>query len=83
VVGRDVPVEIRIDLHLLEEPIRQSDLAGGVGPFPIRLPRTERRTDQDTEDTPDQETDDEVAAAAAGGGHDRKECHVGSVLHAA
>jgi hypothetical protein len=83
VVGRNVAVEIRIDLHLLDEPIRQSDLAGGLGPFPIRLPRTERRTDEDTEDTPDHETDDEVAAAAAAGGHDRKKFHVGSVLHAA
>jgi hypothetical protein len=74
-----MPVEIRIDLHPLEQLVRESNLAGGLHPLAMDLPRAERGTDEDADAAPHQKPDDEVAAAGPTRRDDGGEIHTVSV----
>jgi len=70
-----VAVEIGIDLDPLEEAIRQASLTGGLRPFPVRLPRAERWAGEDAKHGAEEQSDQEVAAAAAARRHDGTDIH--------
>jgi len=70
-----VSVEVGVDLHPLEEPVRESNLAGGLHPFAVDLPRTERGTDEDADAATHEQPDNEVAAAVPARRDDEEEVH--------
>jgi hypothetical protein len=76
-------VEIGVDLHPLEETIRETNLTRSIRPFPVGLPRPERGTHQETDTAAHEEPDDEIAAAVPACRDDGYEVHARSVLEEA
>ena len=70
-----MPVAIRVDLHPLEEPVRESHLPGSLDPLPVDLPGTERGTDEDADTATHEQPDDEIAAAVPARRDDGGELH--------
>lgn len=81
--GSGLSVEIGVDLHPLEQLIRETDLSRSLRPFPVGLPRQERGTHQETDTAAHEEPDDEIAAAVPACRDDGYKVHARSVLEEA
>lgn len=81
--GSSLSVEIGVDLHPVQQLIRETNLSRGLRPFPIGLPRPERGTHQEADAAAHEEPDDEVPGAVPACRDDGYEVHAWSVLEEA